>query len=232
MSSAAIEKLKSLLKRVEERRGRPRLHAVAAPAPHAVAAPAPHAAPPSGQTLLSGQTLHGFAAPDLRAPIAPAPPPVSVRPAAKKSPIEDAIGDFDSPALEVKALAEPITTPRSEQRAPAKPTVPESDVAVTYRPEPPARAPAPAPIAQVVPLQPVSSAKPAPSEPPFFVEPEAAPTADTVPPAAIEAPAAPTHVIAPAPLAGSPVHATSAPRIEAPKSFGELLELSLALRPR
>jgi hypothetical protein len=210
MASARLEKLKSLLKRVEERRSKPRLHAVAAPRPAAAA----------------------------RAPfeeLASAPAPEPVRPAAA-SPLEDALGDFGADAqIEVRPLAEPITTPKSAPRTP--PVEPafarEPEPAVTYRPPgsiPAARPPSPvAPVAPVVPLQATS---PTPTVSPKVTLEFGMPRVELPAPAADLS--APTQTIEPAPLpAGTPpARAVSAARVDTPKSFGELLELSLSLRPR
>jgi hypothetical protein len=211
-SSARLEKLKSLLKRVEERRVKPRLHAVAAPRAAGRAA-----------------EEERFAAPP---PAAPEP----ARPAAK-SPLEDAMGDFGTDALDVRALAEPITTPRGVPRAPEPAAPREPEPLVTYRPEPvsmPARPslPSGAPIAPVVPLQLATASTNVSSKvtlefgvPRVELPPAPVPVGDL---------AAPTQTIQSAPLAGKapPARAVSAARVETPKSFGELLELSLALRPR
>lgn len=268
MASARLEKLKVLLKRVEERRAKPRLHAVAAPraaapaarpaedestaappaaAPH-VSAPgaAPPAVAPAAPPAAAPPTVAPAAAPPAVAPpgSAPAAPrttaPEPLRPAAK-SPLEDAIGDFDvEPQLEVRALAEPITAPRAERR-PAFPSEPEPAVtyrpepAVTHRPEPvsiPAArpaAPAPAPLAEVVPLQIATAATNVSSKATLeFGMPRVELPA---PPRALSGP---TETVEPAPLAPGtpPARAVSAVRAEVPKSFGELLELSLSLRPR
>jgi hypothetical protein len=215
-SSVRLEKLKSLLKRVEERRAKPRLHAVAAP----------RAAAPAART-----TEELFAAPP---PAAPEP----ARPAAK-SPLEDAIGDFGTDALDARAraLAEPITTPKGVPRAPEPVAPREPEPLVTYRPEPvsmPARPSLPtgAPIAPVVPLQIATASTNLSSKvtlefgvPRIELPPAPVPVGDLP---------GPTQTIESAPLAGkaSPARAVSAAHVETPKSFGELLELSLALRPR
>lgn len=80
------------------------------------------------------------------------------------------------------------------------------------------------------------------SLPPTPEPPELKPPNSTVPPVSAEAVArAGTEVLPPVParIAPSPavpydsaVQVVSSPRIDAPKSFGELLEQSLALRPR
>jgi hypothetical protein len=212
-SSARLEKLKSLLKRVEERRVKPRLHAVAAPRAAGRAA-----------------EEERFAAPP---PAAPEP----ARPAAK-GPLEDAIGDFGTDALDVRALAEPITTPKGVPRAPEPAAAREPEPLVTYRPEPlsmPAARPSlptGSPIAPVVPIQLATASTNVSSKvtlefgvPRVELPPAPVPVGDL---------AAPTQTIESAPLAGRapPARVVSAARVETPKSFGELLELSLALRPR
>jgi hypothetical protein len=213
MASARLEKLRSLLKRVEERRGKPRLHAVAAP-----------------RVSMDDE--------DLPPTMRPAPTPPPARPATAKSPLEDALGDFGSGTpLEVTALAEPINAPRSAPpqgvpgpSAPQRPA-PVSPAVRAPTPAPPrAPTPAPAPLAPVVPIQqaPVVASSRVTLE---FEKPR-------LPPVEARAPAgdlsAPTQTIEPAPLASgaAPVRAVSELRAEAPKSFGELLDLSLALRPR
>jgi hypothetical protein len=198
MASVRLEKLKSLLKRVEERRAKPRLHAVAAP-------------------RAARAEEERFAA---------APP-------AAKSALDDALGDFGTDALDVRALAEPITTPRGEL-----PASREHEPLVTYRPEPvsmpaAARPSLPTgPIAPVVPLQLATASTNVSSKatlefgvPRIELPPAPVPVGDLP---------APTQTIASAPLAAGtpPARAVSAARVETPKTFGELLELSLALRPR
>jgi hypothetical protein len=215
MASARLEKLRSLLKRVEDRRVKPRLQAVAAPR-----AATPVARPSEEE--------------DFAATI----PPAAAPPRAPKRPFEDATSGFDPGALlDMRSLAEPIPTPKAEPRTmaprPSLPTQPE--LLVPHRPEaataPPAGLPMPppatrAPLAPVVPIQAAPSAYAKPTQPtaPWPSEPPV-PVGDLT---------APTQTVEPAPLvsASPPVRAVSAVRIETPKSFGELLELSLALRPR
>lgn len=210
-SSARLEKLKSLLKRVEERRAKPRLHAVAAPR--------------------AARTAE-----EERFAAAPPAAPEQARPAATSA-LEDAIGDFGADALDVRALAEPITTPKGVPRAPEPAAPREPEPLVTYRPEPvsmPAARPSlpTGPIAPVVPLQLATASTNVSSKatlefgvPRIELPPAPVPVGDL---------AAPTQTIESAPLAGGarPARAVSAARVEAPKTFGELLELSLALRPR
>jgi hypothetical protein len=230
MASARLDKLKSLLKRVEDRRAKPRLHAVAAPRPAA----APAAALADLEELST--TTQRVAAPSIAPePLRPAAAPEPARPTAK-GPLDDALDDFGTDApLEVRALAEPITAPRPEPRPllidPPR-ELPEP--AVTYRPEPislPARPSMPTPgmLAPVVPLQVAGASTNVTSK-------------DTlefgIPRIELPVPkgelSGPTQTVEPAPLAAAapPARAVSAARVEVARSFGELLELSLSLRPR
>ncbi|MDB4986827.1 MAG: hypothetical protein JWN04_2005 [Myxococcaceae bacterium] len=135
-------------------------------------------------------------------------------------------------------LATPVSrAPEGAARAPARPTIEQAiaPLAPSSIPPPPTD------------LNGLDSERPAArssSLPPLPRTPIPPPPSSTVPPAVAASEAhgrAPTEVlpsaplrIAPAPAApfDSAVRATSAPRVEAPKTFGELLEQSLALRPK
>jgi len=118
-------------------------------------------------------------------------------------------------------------------------------------PEAPKRPPIEEVIAPTAPssIPPPASSMPPPAAPMLRTPlPASRPSTSTVPPAGPEhlgraatevlpaaelGPAAPLRV-APSPALPfeSAVRVTSSPRVDAPKSFGELLELSLALRPK
>lgn len=261
MSQARISKLQSLLKRVETRKVAPRLQVVAEAlksAAPAAAAPsldfeelAPDTLPPTaepprkapsssplesalGQLDDSGplqvQALAEPIAPARREDIAPAA--------------------FAPPAPSVAPFAPPQAVPTAQPPAPAisvsMPTasVPQ-DMLLTHRPEAgpsdfdmpieltqPAKKPqAPAP----------TEARPqAPREPTIEFETakvrvSAREARTMVEASPVDAPlAAPSQTIEAAAFAqgAAPARAVSAARVEAPKTFGELLERSLALRPR
>jgi len=232
--AARVEKLNALLKRVQERRAQPRLQAVAAPLPPAAASVLPVEPPP----------------PPVRAQVAPAvtvpsPSPASMRPesvqpgaegarrAPTSSPLEDAMAQLgtnreDSGPLQVEPLAPPIHM-RERPSAP-EPRV-NQDLMVTHRPE--AGSLPTGPIVELVQPKPHGQREPTLQfDTGVKVNPRA--ERELKPPA--EPPAevltGPTHKLEPAPIAQTtPVRVTSSARREAPRNFGELLELSLALRP-
>jgi hypothetical protein len=245
MSAGRIQKLNALLKRVEARRAQPRLAAVPAKAAspaRAAPAPAPDSEPelfadtlpPAAPTIAPAATLPAAAA------AAPSPRPEPVAEPARRaptiSPLEDAMAHFggareDSGPLQVEALASPIHTT-------SRPSMPDprvnQDLVLTHRPE---AGPAPqGPIVELV--QPKASALREPTLQ-FDTGVKANPlTQRDLKPAGLESPpeallTGPTHKLEPLPLAAhaAPARVISSARSEAVKTFGELLELSLALRP-
>jgi hypothetical protein len=199
MSAVRVEKLKSLLSRVQERRAAPRLREVAASAP-TVPQPSPE------PVLGVANTMQ-----DLRQVSASLPEPVKEAPLV----LED---------VQLSA-AEPIPL-------------------VTRKPES-ARSLTPAASAPPAAARPVETGGPAreqelkrssdlfESVPPLAAatEPASLPPAQPAPEAPLIAPTA--RVEAPLLSRSEPVvRVVSSPRVEAPKSFGELLEASLSLRPR
>jgi hypothetical protein len=173
MSQARVQKLQTLLARVQQRRNEPRL------VPVGVSAQA------SANTNLS------------------------------------------SPALELaKPIPEQPTLPPIEEviapTAPSSIPPPASSI-----PPPPALPPLPAMRTSLPPSKPSTS-----TVPPASHEHLGRATTEVLP-AAEPAPATPLRV-APSPVLpfDSAVRVTSSPRIDAPRSFGELLEQSLALRPK
>ncbi len=198
MSAARVERLKSLLSRVQERRAAPRVRGL-------VAVPAPVAAPPE--------------------PVAPAPsshePGLGV--ANTMQDLRQISVSSPEPVHEAPLVLEGV------QRGAPAPTPPAAHTAATARTT--------APTAND--LAPTPAARPAEPEllesiPPLSAEPEL----ESLPPAAAlqeEAPLSAPSARVEAPLLSRSepvVRVVSSPRIEAPKSFGELLELSLSLRPR
>jgi hypothetical protein len=239
--SARIQKLTALLKRVEERRAQPRLAAVAAP----VLAAAPANAPPAQDSDLFAATIPPEA-PTIAPPASP-PPAVAAAPSMRPepsadsprrvpsmSPLEDAMAHLgsseDSGPLHVQPLATPIHT--IERRSLPGPQI-NQDLVLTHRPE---AGPAPeGPIVELV--QPKASG---PREPTlqFDTGVQANPLTqrDLKPVGLVEPPAesplaGPTQKLAPLPLRAPPARVVSDARREAEKTFGELLELSLSLRP-
>jgi len=277
MSSARIQKLKSLLARVEQRRAQPRLHAV--PGAPLAAAPAPTIAVADDfdddELFAKTDPPPALLVTERKPAKSPASPPAS--------PLEDAMALLDgSGPLTVQSLAEPIAMrPTAEQPLPRASEPPRTPAPVGRGLEP---APAPVPRAaeplvrprmsapdpsmfdraessSTMPVAPVEF-RPAPASPRSSgsvreqtlrfdtgVDAAAQPQVDigNLPPEAAPEPGeqrpasqralpltAASHVVEPGPLSSAvaPARAVSVARIEAPRSFGELLELSLALRPR
>ncbi|HEX6241461.1 MAG TPA: hypothetical protein VFZ61_11225 [Polyangiales bacterium] len=236
MSSARISKLEALLRRVEERRQQPRLHAVSPRESSPTVPDLERVAPASQRSSLPS--------PAASEPIElPTSPPAAIEPPRKQpsiSPLETAMAQLDdSGPLELPA---PVVS-RAEPRAPA-PAGP--DMLVTHRPgAEPLELEAPVELTQ--PKRPHVEREPtiefetakvrvnarelrAVGEPMGSPAPAGpAPSAGS-PPAPLSAPSQ-TLEAAPLPSAAQPARAISAARVEAPKTFGELLDLSLALRP-
>jgi hypothetical protein len=257
VSQARIQKLNALLKRIEVRRVQPRLHAVAAPVaspPALAAAPAPAPEPIAAAPI----ALAPATRPTPPAPLFTPEPfaPITLPPAAEaprkehsSSPLESAMSALDdSGPLQVQALGEPIAP--AERMSPPLPSLASppaallaQDMMLTHRPDAgggefdmPIELTQPATKKPLVAREPTVefetakvrvSAREArtvvelPPPEARAVQPEAPLTA---PSQTIEAP--------PLTLGAQPARAVSAARIEAPKTFGELLERSLAMRPR
>jgi hypothetical protein len=162
----------------------------------------------------------------------PDPTQEAARRGPASSPLEDAMAQFganreDSGPLMVESLSSPIHT----IDRPSEPV--NQDLLLTHRPA--AGSLPPGPIVELV------QAKHHPREPTLQFETAVKvnpPTQRDLKPAglgeALEAPlAGPSHKLEPAPILaqGAPVRIVSSARQEAPKTFGELLELSLSLRP-
>jgi hypothetical protein len=194
MSAVRLEKLKGLLNRVQERRGQPRLSAVA-PVPKTQDAEA------NGAALLESAEVP-TAAHEISPVLRPEPP------------------------------AKPVEVEREDvQRLAHAPTLGNVPPAVAKAPEP-AAPPAVAKAAEPSAPPPVV---PAEAKAPVVEEalPEVEPAAEVA--RVEEAPlTAPSARVEPLPMASSKpvVRAVSAPVVETPKTFGDLLELSLSLRPR
>jgi hypothetical protein len=258
MSQARISKLQALLKRVETRKVAPRLQVVAQPIKGAAPAAAPAAldfeelAPdtlpptpeparkvPSSSPLESALGQLDDSGPlqvqALAEPIAPA----------RREDLAPAAFTAPAPAMA------PFTPPQAIPAVPPPPQISVSlpaaslsqDSMLTHRPEAgpgdfdmPIELTQPAKKAQA----PAEARPAAPREPTIEFETakvrvsarDARTMAES---AAVEAPlVAPSQTIEASPLAqgAAPARAVSAARIEAPKTFGELLERSLSLRPR
>jgi hypothetical protein len=252
MSSARVQKLNALLARVQERRVQPRRLNVApaearAPQP-APAAPLPQpvAAPPVAP--VATVPPQGGSAPSLR----PDPGQEAARRAPASSPLEDAMAQFganreDSGPLTMEPLASPIHTPaRTPIHTMERPSEPvNQDLLLTHRPE--AGSLPPGPIVELVqakhhPREPTLQFETAvrvnpPTQrdlkPVALAEPPAAAPVKFVEPAPEVQAGGPTHKIEPEPIAAqaAPVRVVSSARLDAPKTFGELLDLSLSLRP-
>lgn len=232
MSRAAVEKLERLLKRVQERSAAPRLRAVEAPREltesQTVSSvpPEPETLPPAAALPAAPASVPGLGSAPTLENLAPAPEPA--RKAASITPLEAAMeqlptgSDLDegSGPLQVSALAQPITMETRVR--------PPQDLAVTERPG--ADEAAPPPIELTQPARPKAHREATiafETEQPETTQRELRPVGE--PPA----PSAPTQVIEPqAPVDAAPARVVAEARIETPKSFGELLDLSLSLRPR
>lgn len=239
MSSARVQKLNALLSRVQERRVQPRLSNVALNVP---------AVQPRAPSPAQAAPAHMAPTPQPLAPVASVPAPAATLPPAgsapsmrpdeaprrpASSPLEDAMAQFganreDSGPLMVESLSSPIHT----IERPSEPV--NQDLLMTHRPAPGSQPPGP--IVELV--QP----KHQPREPTLQFETAVRanpPTQRDLKPAGLaeppaEAPlSAPTQKLEPAPIATqtTPVRIVSSARQEAPKTFGELLEQSLSLRP-
>jgi hypothetical protein len=223
--SSPVDQLRALLSRVEERRNAPRLRAV--PAAVAQATPAanevrpaertsalPERKPPAGPTPLEHAIAGGLA-----------PTPV---PGNKPASMELDLDDFEAPQTAVAKA--PATTPRGGEVAHrGAPTMPQTD---PFAGDPFASSPPPAPAAKPAPAPAPAAAKapaPAPARPAATPAPAPAPAPQPAP-----APTAATaRIAAPEPAASAPVaRAMTRARVDTPRTFGELLDLSLSLRPR
>lgn len=247
--SSRLQKLNALLKRVEERRAQPRLAAVApvsAARPAAIPAPAAKDSDLFAATVPPETPTIAPAAASLP-PAVPVPAPASLRPepgerrAPSASPLEDAmaqLGAEDSGPLQVPAPAAPA-------RLPARPSLPDrpslaeplvnQDLVLTHRPEA-----GPLPEGPIVEL--IQAKTTTPREPTieFDTGVKANPLTQRdlrpagLEPMPVELPlSAPTQKVEPLPLLAHapPAKVVSGARQEAAKTFGELLEQSLSLRP-
>jgi hypothetical protein len=253
MSQSRVQKLNALLKRVEERRAHPRLRAVAAPAAAAAqAAPSAQtarAATPAPTREPSVVSALPSAPPPTLAPAASLPPaaasaraePAAAAEASRRgpssSPLEDAMAEFganreDSGPLSIEPLSSPIHTHTLERPSMPEPLV-NQDLVLTHRP---AAGSLPGPLVEFVQPKPHAHREPTlrfdtgVKANPLMereVKPEPAPELNDAPLNA------PSQKLEPQPLGGhaAPVRVVSSARQESAKTFGELLELSLALRP-
>jgi hypothetical protein len=243
VSSIRLQKLNALLKRVEERRHAPRLQAVPAPVQSAKAAEAKAPTEDSEPDLFAATIPPAAGSPPSMAP-APVSNAEQARRAPSASPLEDAMAQLgaereDSGPLQVQSLSTPITVSRPSLATPerfseASPRI-NQDLVLTHRPE--ASPEAQGPIVELV-----QAKSPTVREPTiqFDTGVKANPLTqrDLKPAGAAEAPvegplAGPTHKLEPLPLPAhaAPARAVSVARSEAVKTFGELLDLSLSLRP-
>jgi len=260
MSQSRLQKLNALLKRVEERRAHPRLRAVgsapAAPvavgsAPAAPVALRPAAATPAPTPVREPSVVSRLpSAPPTLAPAASLPPSApGARPAAtpseaprrgpSSSPLEDAMAQFgadreDSGPLTIEPLASPIHT--LERPSQPEPRV-NQDLVLTHRP---AAGSLPGPLVEFVQSTPHAHREPTlqfdtgvQANPLTQVELKTDPALTPVG-APLDAPlSAPTQKLEPKPLAAHapPVRVVTGARQESAKTFGELLDQSLSLRP-
>jgi hypothetical protein len=211
--STPVDQLRALLSRVEERKKGPRLRAV----PAAVAAtPAPANEVRSAERI-SALPDRKPAAPSplenaIAGGLAPTPVPGTVKPASG----ELVLDDFEPPQTAVSRA--PAGTPRGGETAHrTAPTVPQTD---PFAGDPFASVPPPAPAAKAAPA-PAAPAPAAAKAPAPVAAPAPAPTAPTA------------RIAAPEPAVSAPVaRAMTRARVETQRTFGELLDLSLSLRPR
>jgi|GEM_PF-6108883 len=216
MSAARIEQLKSLLSRVQERRSQPRLRAAVAPAPVNVGLDA---------AVGVAKTI-----PDLRQVNVSMPePPAAAAALTLDEMLESPTGLVQAPPPAAPSVR--ATAPTVEDLAPA----PAAPASAELAPSVAAAPPAPASVSSIAPSPAVAAPEPelelAPSVETLIGTPER--IFETAP--AVEAPLTAPSARVEAPLlsrAEPVVKVVSSPRIEAPKSFGDLLDASLSLRPR
>lgn len=247
MSQARLQKLNALLKRVEVRAAQPRLRAVetraATAQPARSAAVEPHAPTLTATPARSAPPTVSSFDDELLAPDTLPPTPEPARKAPSNSPLETAMAQLDdSGPLQIQPLAEPIApAPQVFSAAPGRSL--SQDMVLTHRPEAgvgefdmPIELTQPAAKKPLTPREPTvefetAKVRISAREARTVVE-QPAPEAL---PAQPEAPLlAPSQTIEAPPLAATaePARVVSAARVEAPKTFGELLERSLGLRPR
>lgn len=133
-----------------------------------------------------------------------------------------------APQLELAKAPERPVAPIEEAIAPSSPSsVPPAQSPSSIPPPaaPPSSMPPVSPRTQPLVSKPATSTIP-PSEAQLRSPTEVLPAAELSSPSATRVSASPALPF------DSAVRVTSAPRIESPKSFGDLLELSLALRPK
>ncbi len=224
MSNAGVQRLERLLSRVQERRAGPR----AAPAAAGAAAISANTRPTQPRSTLAPEPAFSTPPPNtgrLSKPPAPTPLEESMEMLVPpERPRETQPNTFE---------AKPEQQPDSDELFlddfEPPPTIAPPAVARTAAP---ARAPiaAPATIAPAAPAQaPAAVAQPAPAAAPR-PEPAQAPPALAQQAAPITS--ATARIVPAAPVASAaPVATVSQARSIEPKSFGELLDLSLALRP-
>jgi hypothetical protein len=239
MSSARVQKLEALLRRVEARSAQPRLHALSTRESSPTVPDLERAVPPGSRSSLPSPTF-------ASEPPEPEtmPPAAGIQQPRKEpsiSPLETAMARLDdSRPLELSAPTPVVSL--AEPKGPA--SLPQ-DMLLTHRPEAEPEHELPVELTQ-------PKRAPVEREPtiefetakvrvharelravgePMATPPAAAPgSAAGVPPVALSAPSQ-TLEAAPLPQA-QPARSVSAARVEAPKTFGELLDQSLALRPR
>jgi hypothetical protein len=167
----------------------------------------------------------------------PAPRAEAPRRGPSSSPLEDAMTQLganreDSGPLTIEPLASPIHTHTLERPSVPEPLV-NQDLVLTHRPAPGSL---PGPLVEFVQPKPHAHREPTlqfdtgvKANPLMERELKAGPA-----PELIDAPlSAPSQKLEPQPLGAhaAPVRIVSSARQESAKTFGELLELSLALRP-
>lgn len=214
MSRARIEKLEALLKRVEARRAAPRLQVIPQPPPQPMKA-APIVEPVSAS--LPAPAFEPATLPPVQEP---------ARKSVSMTPLEDAMAQLDnSGPLPLEALSEPIPAPRRESLPQPFPEEAES---------------AEQPIELTQPARKTGLREPTLAfETPKLAARELRPIGE--PPAELRA-APPEVVVAPLTAPSQTIQATALPkaqparvvspaRIAVAKTFGELLDVSLSLRP-
>jgi hypothetical protein len=216
--SSTVDQLRALLSRVETRRNAPRLR----PVPAASALGGAPVAPANDARPAERVSVERISAPPERAkPPSPTPLENAIAGGLSPTPVpsgqpsgELVLDDFEPPQRAVSRATAPATPRGGETAHRGAPTMPQTD---PFTLDPFASSPPPAPAAPARP-QPTPAAAAAP----------AAPAARPTPPTAPSA-----RIAAPEPASSGPVaRAVTRARVDTPRTFGELLELSLALRPR
>ncbi len=148
--------------------------------------------------------------------------PFSVPPNTGMSSPPSRVSKLPAPTPLEESMEQVVTVHKPEPQAPPPPldVGPPAGELVLDEFDPASNLPTPVPVAEQPRAAPAVTAQPSPATAPVAAKPAVVPSA----PSARIAPSLPD-------AAPSPVSIVSAPRVSEPKTFGELLELALSLRP-